>query len=424
MDLFFFAIARRLLRPFLIFCLIISSNWEVPTQAVEDNGSFNTTDPGSNIPNWSTGWPGSGINGWSYVGQVNGASGVYLGNGWVITAAHVGIGDFTLGGTTYALASGTFLINGGSVDVVLFQIASPPSLPPLPLTQSPPVPYSASGPGDAVAMLGYGGGHGETWGFNKVTGVNYPVLLLGRTSIDFYTTTGAVTIGSQHINNTATVVSGDSGGADFIFKASTGKWQLAGINEAVGDASYFIQISEYVQDILDITGIPAPPVIRVQPSGVSRNPGSSFSLSVAATGANPMTYQWFKSGVAVSGATAATLTVDSASPSDSGNYTAVVTNAYGSDTSLTATVVVAAGIPSMPVWAAGALALLLLVICRNRLAEPLSRQGLLPPPGCSAATPHAILWHDRVQQTEDRILSSSDPGERSPKSKSIPERSI
>jgi hypothetical protein len=39
--------------------------------------------------------------GWSYVGQLNGASCVYLGNGWVLTAGHVGEGTVSLNGTAY-----------------------------------------------------------------------------------------------------------------------------------------------------------------------------------------------------------------------------------------------------------------------------------------------------------------------------------
>ncbi len=118
-------------------------------------GNFtNDGDPGSGIPNWTRGWPGSGTDGWNYVGQVNGASGTYLGNGWVITAAHVGAGDFTLGGVTYIPVSGTTTeIDGGDVDITLFQIASPPSLPSLPLRQTTPVPFTG-GTADAVAMIG------------------------------------------------------------------------------------------------------------------------------------------------------------------------------------------------------------------------------------------------------------------------------
>jgi len=68
---------------------------------------YNTNDTiSSSLSSWSSGWgAGNTHDGWDYVGQVGGASdasGVYLGNGWVITAGHVGALDFTLGTNTYA----------------------------------------------------------------------------------------------------------------------------------------------------------------------------------------------------------------------------------------------------------------------------------------------------------------------------------
>ncbi len=314
-----------------------------PLRAVEDNGNFdNDSDPGSSIPNWTAGWPGSGTDGWNYVGQVNGASGTYLGNGWVITAAHVGAGSFTLGGITYTLVSGsTTEIDGGDVDITLFQIASPPSIPPLPLQQTTPVPFGG-GAADSVAMIGYGGGHGETWGFNTVSGVDDPFSLLGRTTIDFYTTNGTVTIGTQSVTNNAMLISGDSGGGDFIFNATAGTWELAGINEATGGSSFLVEISAYVQQILDITGLPAPPAITTEPASLSTISGSSLTLSVSANGSSPLSYQWLKNGAPISSATSATFSITSAAPADSGSYSVTISNAHGSTTSSMASISVAA----------------------------------------------------------------------------------
>jgi len=97
-----------------------------PAWAVENGSSYQTTAPtDTQAPNWTTGWGGGGITGWNYVGQVNGASGVYLGNGWVLTAAHVGMGNFILSGNTYEAVAGSshsISNSNGTVDVVLFQI--------------------------------------------------------------------------------------------------------------------------------------------------------------------------------------------------------------------------------------------------------------------------------------------------------------
>ena len=75
---------------------------------------------------------------------MNGLSGVYLGNGWVLTANHVGIGPMTLGNVIYpaALGSGVRLEHSAGVptDLLLFQLASDPGLDTLPIAvTSPPL---------------------------------------------------------------------------------------------------------------------------------------------------------------------------------------------------------------------------------------------------------------------------------------------
>ena len=68
--------------------------------------------------------------------------------------------------------------------------------------------------------------------------------------------------------------------------------------------------------------------------------GSPFTFTAAAVGTPAPTYQWRHNGVAVPGATGATLTLDAAQPTDSGAYTVTAVNAAGSVTSLPATLLV------------------------------------------------------------------------------------
>ncbi|MGA1237332.1 MAG: LamG-like jellyroll fold domain-containing protein [Limisphaerales bacterium] len=70
-----------------------------------------------------------------------------------------------------------------------------------------------------------------------------------------------------------------------------------------------------------------PPVIGDQPAGSWVHAGSSFNLSVTATGTEPFTYTWYKDGAAIAGATEATYSVASASVSDAGTYAVEVSNA-------------------------------------------------------------------------------------------------
>ena len=83
------------------------------------------------------------------------------------------------------------------------------------------------------------------------------------------------------------------------------------------------------------------PTITAQPTNQTVSVGSSFALSVSATGSPAPTYQWFKDGVSLSGATSATYSVASAQTSNAGTYNVRVSNSSGSVTSSGAVVAVA-----------------------------------------------------------------------------------
>jgi hypothetical protein len=221
------------------------------------------------LPGWSTGWGSGNTNtGWNYVGQVNGASGVYLGNGWVLTAGHVGAGNFSLGGFTYNYSgfSYTSFTNGTNLaDLNLFRINTTSttgnvlSLQSLLLATNAPSAFSRFNTGTKVVMIGYGGGHGETWGINTVNAVDITVQLTGwpYTTVDYVTAYGVTSASSRSVTNTAVLVSGDSGGGNFMTNAA-GSWMLCGLNEAVDGASnsYLVQISAYSSQINAVIAVP------------------------------------------------------------------------------------------------------------------------------------------------------------------------
>src|SRR5271154_3302761 len=261
--------------------------------AVESGSSYLTSAPTSaGIPNWGTGWSqpagetgGNYVTGWNYVGQINGDdSATYLGDGWVLTAAHVGAGTFDLNGNAYAEIPGSAqsIANAsGTADLTLFRINTTSTtngfvlgLPQLTISMNDPIAFAFGVTGSGVVMVGYGGRQGETWGFNTVTQINQPITLQGASYVsnDFFTVLGANSYnnpggsGSQSITNNAQLVGGDSGGGDFIFNSATGQWELAGINEAVGTTnqgqyvSAFVQLDSYAAQIeADMTPVPLPP---------------------------------------------------------------------------------------------------------------------------------------------------------------------
>ena len=233
------------------------------------NNISGTVTSWTNANSWGSGNTNTG---WDYVGSMNGASGVYLGNGWVLTAGHVGAGNFTLGDNSYpwdgySFTNFTITIGGTNYasDLNLFRISTNASsgaslaLPPLVINASQPTVFSgrSSTNTSRVVMIGYGGG--KSWGVNNVTGVNQGVMVNTFGTGDFSTAYGTHTAGSATIVNNAKLVTGDSGGGAFMLVGS--RWQLTGINEANnsnGD-SFMVQLSYYATAISNaIAAAPSP----------------------------------------------------------------------------------------------------------------------------------------------------------------------
>ncbi|MFL5764265.1 MAG: PQQ-dependent sugar dehydrogenase [Bacteroidia bacterium] len=84
------------------------------------------------------------------------------------------------------------------------------------------------------------------------------------------------------------------------------------------------------------------PVITTQPQDQTISAGQNVTFTVAASGANPKTYQWRKNGTPISGATAASFTITNVQSTDAGQYSAKVTNSFGSATSDNAVLTVTA----------------------------------------------------------------------------------
>jgi len=82
------------------------------------------------------------------------------------------------------------------------------------------------------------------------------------------------------------------------------------------------------------------PVITQAPQNVTVDDGQPAAFTVAAAGAGPFTYQWYRNGVAVTDATDSALPISVATAARAGTYTVSVTNAAGTATSGPATLVV------------------------------------------------------------------------------------
>jgi hypothetical protein len=89
---------------------------------------------------------------------------------------------------------------------------------------------------------------------------------------------------------------------------------------------------------LTVNPAPTPPQIETSPTDRTVTEGATVSLSVTASGVGPLSYRWLKGGVAIVGATSATLTFSPVRLTDAGSYAVEVSNAAGTAVSTAAVV--------------------------------------------------------------------------------------
>lgn len=244
--------------------------------------------------------------GWANVGYINGASGIYLGAGWVLTAAHVGAGNISFSGISYSPLAGSSIVLTNSTigrttntDLLMFQLASTPAgLGPLTLASSAPT------LGTGVTMIGAGRDRGDftkwnvntnttpwtwtvtssvtpnaagyqtldtnsmRWGTNTVSTANFWVPgTNGSPDVRSFVTTFTDTASAS---DEAQAVLGDSGGAVFSKKESG--WELSGAifavggysgqpsaatNAIFGNVTYSADLSYYAPQIMSIVPEPS-----------------------------------------------------------------------------------------------------------------------------------------------------------------------
>jgi hypothetical protein len=223
--------------------------------------------------------------GWSRVGTRGSLTVVHLGDGWILTANHVGAGDVVLGGIVYPYLPGSAvrLSNGDGTlaDLLVFAIDPHPAMPLLSIVTSPlplgteltligngrnrgsATSWDANGPPPPGPIEGYEWASGSSlrWGTNHVEDYSAS-LVLGTWSFS--------TIFDQSVSaDESQAANGDSGGAAFVFDGS--EWALAGVLYALaeysgqpteaslyGQITYVADLSVYRDEILEIVSLPEP----------------------------------------------------------------------------------------------------------------------------------------------------------------------
>ena len=120
-------------------------------------------------------------------------------------------------------------------------------------------------------------------------------------------------------------------------KADAGDYTLVVLNSA---GSVTSSIATLTVNGDDSACTEAPPTIVTQPLTQSAAACSAVTLSVAATGPSPLSYQWMKDGSDIQGETGTSLIIDPATSADGGKYSVRVSNSFGSTTSDEATLTI------------------------------------------------------------------------------------
>ncbi len=97
-----------------------------------------------------------------------------------------------------------------------------------------------------------------------------------------------------------------------------------------------------------VSNPPAPPAILTQPQSQVATVGGSVTFSVVVSGNPAPAYQWRFNGTNLPGATSSSLTLNSVTTNQSGNYLVVITNSAGSTNSQTVTLTVFPPAPAVP----------------------------------------------------------------------------
>lgn len=94
--------------------------------------------------------------------------------------------------------------------------------------------------------------------------------------------------------------------------------------------------------------VTAPPSITAEPSNQNVTEGQPATFQIGAGGSTPLSYQWQRNTVSISGANSPSYTISTATSTDNGaRFRCVVSNAFGAATSLEATLTVTTPAPAL-----------------------------------------------------------------------------
>jgi hypothetical protein len=121
-------------------------------------------------------------------------------------------------------------------------------------------------------------------------------------------------------------------GSTAISGANSSSYSISNV-QAANAGTYTVTVSNgtlpnATSDAAVLTVNPAPvaPSITVHPQSQTLTAGQNVTFSVTATGTAPLSYQWYKGGAAISGATASSYSISNVQTANAGTYTVTVSN--------------------------------------------------------------------------------------------------
>jgi hypothetical protein len=190
---------------------------------------------------------------------MSGASCVYIGNGWVLSANHVGEESTAyFQGVPYSIVPSSYhhAIDGADIELFRLDPQSPfPNLPTLQIAPTQPVEF------ERTVMIGAG----QSFGSNTGSGIlqtGGPVVRWGENIISAANIYGFSTLfsrGGDQLPNEAQAALGDSGGAAFVGGRlagiiTEGNGTLNGFSAFNSTTSGMVALSGLRPDIIQITG--------------------------------------------------------------------------------------------------------------------------------------------------------------------------
>jgi sugar lactone lactonase YvrE len=180
-----------------------------------------------------------------------------------------------------------------------------------------------------TTLAGLAGEFGSDDGIGDVARFNYPFGVAADSAGNVYVADSAnSTIRKVTTSRQVSTLGGSpdqSGTADGIAGAA----QFSGPSSVALAGTGALYVTDQYNHRISRGSLVFPPSITAQPSSQTVAPGSAVSFSVTASGMLPLSYQWYRNGAPLPGATATNLSL-TAGAATAGGYTVVVSNPAGS----------------------------------------------------------------------------------------------